>query len=392
MEAPISFNMLGIYIHIPFCLKKCGYCDFYSEPTKTEDIPVKPYLEAIKRQIEISASNYNLDGCAVSSIFFGGGTPSLMPVDFFGELLGYLRDKFLFVDDVEISCEVNPAAADRQWFDGVRGAGVNRISIGVQSFQPVLLKKLGRLHSAGDAMNCIADAQDAGFASVSVDMMYAIPGQDLKMLEDDLKTAMTFQTEHISAYALTIEDGTPFALIPLMGLSPEGLGDDNSLKHMRTTARMLVRGGWHRYEISNFARKGFECRHNMNYWHYGEYLGLGAGATSFLKMEGDNNGYALRFTGIKNVPSYINDPSSAVDVDPISKRMAMGEFCFLGLRTTVGISLKQFESEFGCQLDDVYNDASCKLIEQGLVDRDEDRLWLTDKGIELSNQVFQAFV
>ena len=373
--------MFGIYVHIPFCLKKCDYCDFFSIPCDRAQVPEGDYLDALLKQMEREIAAHGLEGREVESVYFGGGTPSLMSPEFFARLMDSLRRRFQFGADAEVSCEVNPKTADASWFDGARRAGITRASIGVQSFDDGLLEKLGRVHTAEAAMQAIAEAQDARFESVGIDLMFGIPGETIAVLEDDVRTAMTFQPQHISAYQLTIEEGTPLALAT-GGAHP--ISDDELLGQMRIVARMLARGGWGRYEISNFAKPGFECRHNMNYWRYGEYLGLGAGATSFLS--------ARRWTQVRDVAKYMKGMGEIAESEEIDVKTAMAEFCFLGLRTTDGIDAVDFERRFSRGFEDLYGDVERELASDGLVLRSKGRIMLSASGIELSNQVFERFL
>lgn len=378
--------MFGVYIHIPFCRRKCSYCDFYSE--ELSDIPAEGYLSALMFQLESDISLYHLKNRTVSSIYFGGGTPSLMSPGFIGEVIEGISRRFSVDPAIEISCESNPATVSANWFADVRGAGVNRISIGVQSFQPKLIKLLGRLHSERDAMNAIAEAQDAAFKSVSIDLMYAMPLETMADLEDDLKTAMTFQTEHISAYQLTVEDGTPISREIATG-NISLPSESESINQMRMVGRILGRGGWHNYEISNFAKVGAECRHNDNCWRYGEYLGLGAGAASFI-LNPDAMGDSLgqRFSQIADIKKYIEIKGLGADIERIDRKTAMWEFIFLGLRRLEGIAPADFKKVFSVELASVVGDKISELKRDGLLEDRSGRIALTPTGIELSNQVF----
>ncbi|MFH0799098.1 MAG: radical SAM family heme chaperone HemW [Pseudomonadota bacterium] len=380
-----STSSLGIYVHIPFCLRKCDYCDFFSVSSARGDVPHEEYLRALAGQLRRDAAAHDLEGASVATVYFGGGTPSLMPPVFFEGILSEIGRVFSLDPGAEISSEVNPATVDGRWFREVRKAGISRVSIGVQSFNPALLESLGRIHSPEDAMRAIAEAQEGGFEGAGVDLMYAIPGETMHDLEDDVRTAMAFQPGHISAYQLTIEEGTPLATRCVRQL-PE----DDQLKQMRTVARMLSRGGWNRYEISNFARPGLECGHNLNYWRYGEYLGLGAGAASFVFAELPF--FAKRFTQIRDVARYMAGTSELVEAEDIDPRTAMGEFCFLGLRASEGISAEAFEKLFGVQLESVFGAPLEKLVAEKLLLKDSNRFSLTQRGVELSNQVFENFV
>jgi len=382
--------MLSIYAHIPFCLKKCDYCDFFSVPTDRKEVPADEYSKTARRHLDAEVSRFGLEGREVRTVYFGGGTPSLMPPSFFEKILNGISEKFSLAEDAEISCEVNPATTDSKWFAEVKRVGVNRISLGIQSFQPELLANLGRIHSPEDAMRAIAEAEDSGFRSVGLDLIFGIPGETMSNLEDDLKIAMTFQPQHLSIYQLTLEDETPLKRkIGESVLSP--VSEDNVLKQMRIALRMSERGGWKRYEISNFAKQGFECRHNLNYWNYGEYLGLGAGATSFIHFP-DERMFGRRWTQVRNVEDYMAGSHRLRESEDLDVKIAMGEFCFMGLRTTGGIEQKKFEKLFGVEFNQVYGKACQELIRGGLLSDDGNRLRLTDRGIELSNQVFESFV
>jgi len=390
--------MISIYVHIPFCFKKkCSYCDFFSLPVDgLGDEHVRKYRDALVFQFKHEVQRLGLADRGLHSIYIGGGTPSLLPVDFFEKLMIAFGTTFVMQSDIEITCEVNPATADAQWFKDMVSVGVNRFSIGVQSFQDAKLKKLGRQHNSKDAQRTIAEALESGADSVNVDLMYGLPAQKTSDVESDLKTTMTFQPNHISAYQLTVEDGTPLGKL-LKGKSGRiSLPREQTvLEQLRLVRRMLSRGGWNAYEISNFAKPHFACKHNMHYWRYGEYVGLGAGATSFMVDE-DGNGagdrYARRWTMTRDVDSYLKGLLAEVDVDVISRRTSMGEFCFLGLRTDDGIALDDFEQRYGVTLKKAFPDVLEDLAERDLLQVNGGRLKLTSEGIELSNQVFERFV
>jgi len=390
--------MFGIYVHIPFCLRKCPYCDFYSVALGRGRPPEADYLRALAAQLERDAPAFA--GSEVSTVYFGGGTPSLMSPSFFKSVLDEIGGRFEIADGAEVSCEVNPGAADARWFDGARAAGVNRVSIGVQSFDEANLRALGRAHDSRDAMQAVAEAQEAGFAGVGLDLIFGVEGETTAVLEEDVRTAMAFQPGHVSAYQLTVEEGTP--LCRAMGdRCSDGFAvdEDQGLAQMRIVARMLSRGGLARYEISNFAREGFECRHNLNCWRYGEYLGLGAAAASFALSSSDashqspvtGHEFARRWTQVRDVDAYMRGRGQ-VETDRIDARTAMGEFCFLGLRKSEGISDRKFEGVFGVSLEEIFGSTAADLEREGLMERSGERLTLTPAGMELSDQVFQRFV
>jgi oxygen-independent coproporphyrinogen-3 oxidase len=380
--------MISLYIHIPFCFKKkCSYCDFFSLPVDgLGDEHVRKYRDALVFQFKHEVNRLGLADRGLHSIYIGGGTPSLLPVGFFEKLMIAFGTTFVMQSDIEVTCEVNPATADAQWFKDMVGVGVSRFSIGVQSFQDAKLKKLGRQHDSKDAQRTIAEALESGADSVNVDLMYGLPGQKTSDVESDLKTTMTFQPNHISAYQLTVEDGSGRFSLPR---------EQTVLEQLRLVRRMLSRGGWNAYEISNFAKPHFACKHNMHYWRYGEYIGLGAGATSFMIDEEGNSAdsrYARRWTMTRDVDGYLKGLLAEVDVDVISRRTSMGEFCFLGLRTDEGVALDDFEQRYGIKLQKAFPDAVEDLSERGLLQVKDGRLRLTSEGIELSNQVFERFV
>lgn len=378
----MGVSLFGIYVHIPFCLRKCDYCDFYSMPIGRKPPPHEEYLKAMLAQLDADAPAFA--GRRVSTIYFGGGTPSLMPPGFFESLLSSIARRFSIEAGAEISCEANPATADLAWLRRVRSTGITRLSIGVQSFQDRLLEVLGRAHTSGEAMRAIAEAQDAGFDSVSLDLMYAIPGETSSDLEEDVRTAMTFQPQHISAYQLTLEQGTLLHERFSAADREKFPSDEEQLKQMRIVARMLDRGGWRRYEISNFARPGFECRNNLNYWRYGEYLGLGAGATS--------HGFARRWTQARDAAAYIAGKVAPAEDEAIGRRTAMAEFCFMGLRAVDGISSADFKRLFGEEFEEVFPGEAGVLVGEGLASQEGGRLALTQRGIEISNRVFERFM
>ncbi len=381
--------MLSIYIHIPYCLKKCAYCDFYSVPASGGSVPEGEYLRACLEQLRRESERNGLKGRDLTSIYFGGGTPSILSPDFFKRMLDEIEKTLSVVGDIEISCEVNPATVDEKWFFDVKKIGINRISIGVQSFNSKLLKILGRVHSSEDAMRTIAEAQDVGFKSIGLDLMYGIPSETILELEDDIRTAMTFQPEHISAYQLTVEDDTPLKVA--MDRSEIKLpSDEASLKQMRIVARMLDRVGWNRYEISNYAKSGFESKHNMNYWNYGEYLGVGAGATSFIRSKGEC--FGRRYARVRDVKQFIEGIVRFDEDEILDVKTAMSEFMFMGLRMIDGVDPDSFKELFGKDLYEVYGETLAKLVDDDLLRKVNSKLCLTPKGIEISNYVFEKFI
>lgn len=378
--------MLGIYIHSPFCTVHCGYCNFHVRAVGDGAVADDTYARAIAAQLRHVVERYALQGRDVGSVFFGGGTPSLMAPTFFSTILTTLAQFFAMRPDAEVTCEVNPRSGKTAWLHAVREVGVNRLSVGIQSFVPRHLTLLDRTHTADDIQRVLIDAQVAGFANVSCDLIFGIPGQTVAEVESDVRTALAFGIVHLSAYQLTFEPGTPLykKYHDQDGISPPRLDDEEILAQMSAVEHSARATGLIRYEISNYARSGFESQHNLNYWRYGEYLGLGSGAVSFLASK--------RWHTTRNIEHFIAGNFSERAVDAITPRMAMGEFCFLGLRTMAGISIAEFERRFGQSFATVYPGVVDQLRASGLIACDGDRLRLTARGIEISNTVFQRFV
>ena len=339
-------------------------------------------MEETKNRIE----EYSLEGRGVATIFFGGGTPSLFPAEETRRVLDLLTASFDLAPDCEITLEANPGAAEAERFGALREAGVNRISIGVQTFDDEALKRLDRVHTGDDAERAFRSAREAGFSNVSLDLMFGIPYQTIDMAERDIGRALDLGPEHLSAYELTIEPGTAFHARQARG-ELNGLPDeDTALRMWELRDSALNDAGYERYEISNFARPGFACRHNLNYWRRGDYLGLGAGAHSLIGGK--------RFWNHARPDVYASsacDPtanSECVD-DP---QKALGEALMLGLRIKEGVSLAHIKQECGADPEDAFGELIAELENSGLVARENGRLRLSDKGTLLANQVLAKFL
>jgi len=286
---PPRTSPLSLYVHIPFCVAKCGYCDFNSyalegllETGRAGADWAPRYADALLREMEARCRALGLGGRGVETLFFGGGTPSLFPPEETARVLDALKRRFDLSPEAEVTLEANPGAADAARFAALREAGVSRLSIGVQTFDDLALRRLDRAHTGEEARAAFRAAREAGFGNVSLDLMFGIPFQTLADAASDLEAALALGPEHISAYELTIEPGTAFHALHARGRLA-GLPDEEAALAMwELRDRLLSRAGYERYEISNFARPGFRCRHNLNYWRRGEYLGLGAGAHSFI--------------------------------------------------------------------------------------------------------------
>ena len=381
----------SLYIHIPYCVSKCPYCDFNSHVVPV--IPEKSYTDALLRELEYYGAKEEWRARTVQSIFFGGGTPSTFKPASIGKLLAWVAATFPIDADCEITLEANPGTVDRENFFGYRDAGVNRISVGVQSFQTQILKFLGRIHSADEARKALEVVRDAGFDNFSFDLIYANPGQSLRDLEADLAAALTFQSPHMSIYNLTFEEGTPFHQEFRSGrMKP--LSEEEEIAMAELIEERLLSAGLHRYEISNYARSGCHSRHNVNYWRCGDYLGLGAGAHSYkrLNLEGV---FGQRWSNEKNPGRYITQVAESDHAvgqrEEIELAKAAGEFMFLGLRMTDGISTKEFQARFG-KPPAIFYPQIANWLEGDFIVEQDGYLRLTKKGLMLANSIFVEFI
>ena len=362
----------SLYIHIPFCLSKCRYCDFNSVPFQKQI--ADRYIYALNKEIKSRSRNLQL----VNTVYIGGGTPTILNSQQLNKIIQILKDSFDIAQDAEISIEANPGALDRDKLDAMVCSGINRISIGAQSFIDSELSFLGRKHNSADIDNAVSNARDAGFANVSLDLIYGLPKQKLQHWKDSVSKIIALRPEHISAYELTIENNTPLADDIITGkyIMP----DEDLISEMYYFAiKELTDADYQQYEISNFARSGYKCIHNLNYWNRGEYLGFGAGAHSFY------NG--TRQSNIRDISRYcelIESSSEAVeDLEFINEVEAIKEVIFLGLRKSEGIDLLLMPVEVA----DKIKKAASDLVRSSLVCFDNSRMKLTQKGFILSNEV-----
>lgn len=372
---------MELYIHIPFCVKKCLYCDFLSFPCVAGEKTA--YLEALRREI-LCCGRGREDGL-VTSVFVGGGTPSLLTGDEMTGLFGTLRQQFVFAEDAEITIEANPGTLTREKLEGYKRAGINRLSIGCQSVHDDELVRLGRIHSFADFQESFALARKMGFSNINVDLMSAIPGQDTASWEDCLQRIMDFGPEHISAYSLIIEEGTPFFERQDTLQLPD---EDEERRMYERTRRLLKSGGYEQYEISNYARPGYACRHNMGYWDLTPYLGLGLGASSFLD--------GVRFKNTSDMGQYLRQAKARAfcreEEEVLTRENCMEEFMFLGLRMTRGVSRAAFEERFGVPVEQVYGEKIEHFVREKLLTIRENRVCLTEKGMDLANVVMAEFL
>ncbi len=380
----------SLYIHIPYCISKCPYCDFNSHVVA--QIPEAGYTDALLRELALYGEEPDWRDRTLQSIFFGGGTPSTFKPASIGQLLARAAAIFPIASDCEITMEANPGTVDAGHFAGYRNAGVNRISVGVQSFQPKLLKFLGRVHSAAEAENALNIVKPSGFDNFSFDLIYANPGQTLADLEADLDTALNFQPPHLSAYNLTFEEGTPFHHEYRAGRMAN-LDEYVEIAMADLIDAKLDAAGLKRYEISNYARPWFYSRHNVNYWHSGDYLGLGAGAHSYRRNDDGVTGQ--RWNNEKSPAKYmaqIDDSRQAViEREAIDPHKAAAEFMFLGLRMTEGIRSDIFRQRFGQTHRQFYPQID-SWIEGDLLIESAGFLRFTPKGLMLANSIFVHFM
>ena len=364
---------LGIYVHIPFCAAKCGYCGFYSRSGSTsceQRDYVRTLIYDIKKYGELYGSHYEAD-----TIFIGGGTPSLLEPHLICDILQSLRQNFAVDPQAEITIEANPKTLSLDKLQAYRQSGINRLSIGLQSFDPGCLQRLGRIHTAEDFVQNYELARRCGFTNINIDLMFAIPGQTMEIWMDTLKKTVALSPEHISFYSLQIEEGTPF-YEQFMAGDWEEIPDEVDRQMYHRAVSLLRESGYAHYEISNCARPGYVCRHNWKYWSMEEYLGVGSAASSYMG--------GVRFT---NPPFAERHENSFAD--------DTAEFVFTGLRKICGIDLQQFARRFGCSFWSVFGDRRAELEEYfrtGMLIEEDGRLRLSEEGIDISNRIMAEFV
>lgn len=379
---------LELYLHIPFCVKKCNYCDFFSAsgtPKEQAD-----YVSAMIQEIQ---SYQELSGeYEVQAIFLGGGTPSLLTPEQIEKIFTTIYHIFSVNENAEITMEMNPGTVDIEKLRAMKAAGVNRLSIGLQSAQNEELKMLGRIHTYEEFLETWKLTEQAGFKNRNIDLMSALPGQTMESYKDTLSKVLALEPEHISAYSLILEEGTVFYDWYEKGKLDRGAwklpSEEEEYAMGELTIQRLAEAGMHRYEISNYAKSGKECRHNLGYWDRVEYLGIGAGSSSLIKGE--------RFDHIRDRKAYIekirNGESILIDREILSVESQMEEFMYLGLRKIEGVSRTDFQNYFGKNVDDVYGEILDKLEEEQLVEFSGDRIRLTHRGMDVSNCVLAEFL
>lgn len=380
---------LAIYIHIPFCVRKCLYCDFLSAPASDET--KEQYVQALCREIREERKSYV--NYKIETIFLGGGTPSLLSGEQLDRILGTVFDAYQVADDCEISMEVNPGTVTKEKLKAYKRAGVNRLSIGMQSAVEEELQSLGRIHSSEDAFDTYDLAVKTGFNNINIDLMSAIPGQTKESWKESLKRILDLEPApaHVSAYSLIIEEGTPF-----FENTPTLPDEDTEREMYKITNDILSEAGYLRYEISNYAKPGFACRHNCTYWERGSYAGFGIGAASLVEQ--------VRFSNTRNLKDYLEKYLKNATVaikenrQELSVEEQMEEFMFLGLRMMRGVSAGKFSDLFGKTIEQVYPGIVEKYCRQGLLQKipeqgsGEVRIALTERGIDVSNVIMADFL
>ena len=437
---------VSLYLHFPFCERKCRYCDFLSGPADAE--AREEYIELLCREIRLraceaaeaadpAADQPALEASVgdfpdplladlragklapVDTVFIGGGTPSLMTPSQAARVMEAVYDSYCVAGDAEISMEVNPGTADFEKLRGFKAAGINRLSIGVQSFDDAELRMLGRIHTASEAREIFRAARKAGFDNINLDLMSALPGQKIETWTRNLREAVSLGPEHLSAYSLIIEDGTPFASMLDSKLLPELPSEEEDREMYHFTKEFLASNGYRRYEISNYARNGFECRHNCGYWTGHQYLGLGLGASSDLGIERFRNPDRMEEYR-EAVNSLARDPSSSLNPiyirnerQLLTPEERMEEFMFLGLRMTDGVSANEFKRRFGITLEDRFGEVLRRHLEQNVICRipaegkdrfgqsgvlrqgqpeTDTRIALTEYGMDVANFVMADYI
>jgi oxygen-independent coproporphyrinogen-3 oxidase len=386
-------DAFALYIHVPFCAQKCPYCDFNTYATPKA--PEGEYVEALLKELHLYSSDARFRGRSISTIFWGGGTPSLLSPQAIQSVHEEARKLFSIEHGAEVTLEANPSDPSKERYLGYREAGVNRISFGVQSFAPQRLALLGRDHSAEEAQRAVRLCVEAGIPNVSLDIIFGVAEQTLEDLEFDLEVAASLPIAHISTYALTIEPGTPFFQRQERGLlsSPT---DDLVASMLEFIPAHLARHGFSRYEISNYARGDNRSLHNETYWLGRDYLGIGAGAHSYVaSYEGDKKTGGSRWSTLALPASYMKaagTPTSVSWREELSREAAYFEFFYLGLRRTAGVSLADFESLFGISPRSIYGEALHELAREGFVREEGDHISLTTSGVALADSVYERFL
>lgn len=378
----------ALYVHVPWCRRICPYCDFNVHAAATP--PEDEYVTALIAEIEAHARDERWSGRRAKSVYVGGGTPSLFSPGAIARMLAGVARVFGVVDGAEVTLEVNPGTVDRGVLGGYRAAGVNRLSVGAQSFDPRHLRTLGRDHGPDDTRAAVAAARAAGLANVSLDLIFAVPGETAADWERDLAATIALAPEHVSAYALTYEERTPFHAWRASGrLRPVDDDTEATMADMATT--VLPAAGFDRYEISSFARPGFEARHNTSYWDGSDYLGVGAGAHSFSRRPAPGRRWENERLPARYLAAVAATGTAVAAQERLTEAQARGEFCFSGLRRMAGVDADAFHERFGVELAAAFPHVAA-LLADGLVERAGGRVRLTERGRRFADTVAASFV
>jgi len=376
----------GIYVHIPYCIQKCGYCDFVSAPICGAAEEMASYAAALRAEILREAPLLRARWGDAATVYIGGGTPTALPAALLTGIIKVLTSAAGM--PTECTVEANPGTVDEIYLAQLKAAGVSRISLGVQSFDDGLLRVIGRIHTAAEAARAFHAARRAGFTNISLDLMYGLPQQTLEDLKRSVAAAIALSPEHISVYGLTVEEGTPFAAAAEKGCLPLPQAEDEEAMYEHIV-HPLPACGYRRYEISNFARPGFESRHNLSYWKNVPYLGVGAAAHSYLDgMRWANESDTAAYIGALSAGAPVRTPEDAAR----TAANAMEEYAFLALRTAEGIDEQDFFRTFGVPVDVPYGTVIADLIAQGFLSRLDGRIHLTERGMKFGNEIFYSFL
>ena len=392
--------LLQLYLHFPFCKRKCFYCDFCSAPADAETVAA--YCSALKKEIVLTAEKY--PGARISTVFLGGGTPTLVPAAELRAVLEELRRRFDILPDAEITAEGNPGTLSPRWLEAACACGLNRLSLGVQAAQDRLLRAIGRIHTFAQAEEAVAMARAFGIRNLNVDLMSGLPGQTLQDWRESIDAAVALDVEHVSAYSLILEEGTP--LWRMVEAGSVRLPDDELTAEMyEQGVAWLEAAGYPRYEISNFARPGMRCRHNVGYWQGSWYAGLGVAAHSMLPPDASQaaqGAVRIRRANTESLADYLHALETQnrlppAEITPVERQEAMFETMMLGLRMTDGVAERDFERLHGETMAQVYGPALETLVREGLGAwsagaAGERRFFLTPRGLEVQNEALMALM
>ena len=378
----------SLYVHLPYCLVKCPYCDFNAYAAKTW--PEEQYMEALGAELRHHTSQPPWHGQPIATIYFGGGTPSLFTPQSFARFLTLVGELAPIAENVEITLEADPATVTQEKLSGYRALGINRLSVGVQSFQPQLLKTLGRIHTPEDAHDTLTWARAAGFANLSMDVIFAVPGQTVAMLADDLALVHDHALAHLSTYSLTYEENTPFFVMKKKGkLQP--VEEDEEVAMYSLIQERCAAAGYRHYEISSFARPGFSAHHNTNYWNGTSYLGLGAGAHSFSAASAWGTRWSNERSPRRYMEKALAHGDATTTVETLTRVQAMGEFVWLNLRQLQGFAPAAFVERFRVGFDEQFPHVA-DLLAEGLLTSASGRITLSPQGLLLADTIFASFV